>query len=213
MPARKYLKVSNSQPSTAATSTLARCVRTDIRCWGSNEYRQASPPDETLVSISGGTIHTCGLSQDGSAVCWGNDEAGQASPPSGETFVSITAGSFHTCGLRENGSHICWGAVELDAAASQSLPGEDERFVQISSGGLQTCGLREDGTHVCWQYKPAGEISESVGERGLIDRTISAITTGRRFTRLDVDGVPLCWLPPEDAVLVSISSGVFQPAD
>ena len=40
---------------------------------------QADPPQgESLVSISAGTHHTCGLKADGSAVCWGEGIGGRS---------------------------------------------------------------------------------------------------------------------------------------
>ena len=72
-------------------------------CWGSNEYKQATPPGGPFASINGGTVHTCGLRPNGSPVCWGNAAAGQASPPDGESFSAISTGSFHSCGLRHDG--------------------------------------------------------------------------------------------------------------
>ena len=61
-------------------------------------------PTEIFAAINSGELHTCGLREDGSTVCWGGDEYGQSSPPEGETFAVITGGRNHTCGLREDGS-------------------------------------------------------------------------------------------------------------
>ena len=51
-------------------------------CWGDNRYEQASPPKgERFVAVSGGSLHSCGIREDGTVVCWGYDNYGQVSPP------------------------------------------------------------------------------------------------------------------------------------
>ena len=39
-----------------------------------------SQPTEGFAAISSGTLHTCGLREDGSAWCWGDNSEGQSSP-------------------------------------------------------------------------------------------------------------------------------------
>ena len=50
-------------------------LKTDgsVVCWGSNDYRQAMPPDETFQQVSAGGVHTCGVKTNGQLVCWGNN--------------------------------------------------------------------------------------------------------------------------------------------
>ena len=89
-------------------------------CWGGDEVLSSVPEGDPFVALSGGWEHTCGLREDGTAVCWHffedrlhwSDE-----PPEGETFAALSSGHGHTCGLRENGSAVCWGSDE-DGQAS-----------------------------------------------------------------------------------------------
>ncbi len=118
-------------------------------CWGSDGYGQlgtggtpvnsASPAlmdtavvtgNPAFVTLTGGWLHTCGVTADGAAFCWGYDSTGQlgngsptsnmqspspldpSSLPSGHTFRSIDAGNGHVCGLGAGGLLHCWG---LDA--------------------------------------------------------------------------------------------------
>ncbi|MBA7701626.1 hypothetical protein ES703_110367 [subsurface metagenome] len=110
-----------------------------MMCWGRNGVGQigdgtsGSPENDThnpvfvnttesFVSITAGEGHTCGLLNNGSAMCWGSNYRGQIGNGSSggnilnpvfvnttESFVSITAGYAHTCGLLNNGSMMCWG--------------------------------------------------------------------------------------------------------
>ncbi len=121
------------------------------RCWGQNLAGQlgnggtASTSSPTpvvsselnfnLVSIAGGSVHSCASLADGTARCWGDNGSGQlgnasfapsttpvlvqATPLSvlgGGTFlrpfrniVNVTTGLRHSCALNSGGAVICWG--------------------------------------------------------------------------------------------------------
>ena len=152
-------------------------------------HDQTPPAGEKLTSISTGWVHSCGLRQDGTPICWGSNQHGKASPPESETFTSIDAGVSHSCGLRPDGTAVCWGA---DWYGQASLP-EDERFVAINAGEDYSCGLREDGLTVCW------------GTGGLTTCTPDAVGWFRCRTIASDEDVPQS--PPEGERFVSLSSG------
>ena len=109
-----------------------------VVCWGSNSSGQLGQPagpfighgypirasvPVTLVSLTAGGEHTCGLTATGAAYCWGSNSKGQlgngaiggtnsvAAPVTGGlTFVSLSAGGSHTCGVTPDGAIYCWGA-------------------------------------------------------------------------------------------------------
>ncbi len=104
-------------------------------CWGRNDDGQlgdgsespgASTPVEVaslvpFVQITVGVWHSCGLTAEGDAWCWGLNHSGQLGDGSissslapvkvvgGLTFASIEAGGFHTCGITRGGQGYCWG--------------------------------------------------------------------------------------------------------
>jgi alpha-tubulin suppressor-like RCC1 family protein len=119
----------------------------DIFCWGNNNHGQlgigsiggdshlpaqvstSQVSGETyFIQVSAGGSHTCAITSDGVAYCWGEDtfgrlgdggaETDQSEPVavnpatiSGETyFRSISAGQFHTCGITVAGKVYCWGS-------------------------------------------------------------------------------------------------------
>ena len=97
-------------------------------CWGNlgsasptvvTPRAYATAPDFTV--IASGAFHTCALTVDGTAYCWGDNSVGQlgdsttvnrANPTLVSTsikFKSISAGAGHTCGNAMDGSVACWG--------------------------------------------------------------------------------------------------------
>jgi alpha-tubulin suppressor-like RCC1 family protein len=149
-----------------ATGGSASCGLTTggaAYCWGSAFFGQLGngtsgngPPGNTAnlwfapVAVSGsytfsqisvGDQHTCGLTTDARAYCWGENVLGQIgtgstlpsvfstpAPVSALfTFTQISAGTGHTCGIATGGSLYCWGsnsAGELGdgTTTNRSLP-------------------------------------------------------------------------------------------
>jgi alpha-tubulin suppressor-like RCC1 family protein len=117
-------------------------------CWGSNSAGQLGPngpgsgvspcpagacsrvpitvPVPVEIAEDGLTLggqHTCILSTEGDAYCWGDDSAGQLGDGSpggfrstpqpaapGLRFSVLSAGDTHTCGVSLSGTLYCWGA-------------------------------------------------------------------------------------------------------
>ena len=81
----------------------------------------------TFLSIEAGNEHTCGITTDGTAYCWGanggedgrlgNDSTEDSLTPvavdttglSSSTFKSISAGLNSSCGITNDGTGYCWG--------------------------------------------------------------------------------------------------------
>ena len=105
-------------------------------CWGSNEdgslgdgtsTDQLTPKPLTtdrgnFTAVTAGVGHTCALTSDQQAYCWGLNNLGQVGNGTlgtvrtpivvigAHTFSAIGAGNGHTCGLGENAQVFCWGA-------------------------------------------------------------------------------------------------------
>jgi len=130
----QYVSVAASTDNTCAITVSATAF-----CWGNNGNGQVG--DGTTVTrlvptpVAGGlqfesittgrlgtpTGHTCGITLDGDAWCWGRNALGQlgdgtlvdrSTPglvPGGHRWQSLSAGTTHTCGVTTAGAVYCWG--------------------------------------------------------------------------------------------------------
>jgi alpha-tubulin suppressor-like RCC1 family protein len=114
-----------------------------LYCWGRNDRGQLGPVDGLpncgfvfmpcalvpappqvqvpFVQISAGGLHTCGLTAEGAAYCWGANRNGQLGNEGifdetvpqrvagGLRFVEIHAGQTHTCARTDDDEIYCWG--------------------------------------------------------------------------------------------------------
>ena len=188
-------------------------VDNKVKCWGSNEHGQANAPNGSFKSISAGGGyscgmtadfiifcdsfgHTCGITVDNKATCWGNNEHGQTDAPNG-AFKAISAGHSHTCGITADDKIKCWGNNEYGQATAPN-----GNFKTISAGGGNTCFITRDGTQCpavahtcaittdnqskCWGHDAAGQIAASDG--------VTAISAGRGHTcAIALSGRVKCW--------------------
>jgi alpha-tubulin suppressor-like RCC1 family protein len=91
-------------------------------CSGCFSYTEDEPPPTlNLAAIGVGNQHTCGLTREGAAYCWGSSNFGQlgngtmTSSPlpvpvlGGLSFTALGVNAEHNCGLTATGDAYCWG--------------------------------------------------------------------------------------------------------
>ncbi len=169
------------------TSGAAYCwgVNTSGQIGGGDLFGNGGNPvpvagDLTFSRLSAGGAHTCGVTVDGAAYCWGSEARGQlgtgmagpelmASPQlvvGGHTFTSILAGAEHTCGVVQGGAAYCWGAGTFGqlgngATGSEAAPmpvAGDLFLTEVIAGGLHTCGVTFDREVYCWGEGANGQL-------------------------------------------------------
>jgi len=161
----------------------------DVRC--SKTPRQVRNPDEEdgpvlLSAIGPSEEHTCGLLNDGKAICWGQHARwGNLSlmpsdasipVPGSLVFGALTSGLFHSCAIEKGANAVhCWGYdtygqlgnpaaasnVACDTAPCSLVPVPVQgaaKFVQVSAGGNTTCATTEAGDGFCWGSNEFGQL-------------------------------------------------------
>ena len=189
-------------------------------CWGNNEYGQlgngttnnSTTPvavtsgalaGKTVTNITGGGLHTCALTSDGTAACWGNNEYGQlgngttnnSTTPvavtsgaiAGKTVTNITARHVYTCAVTADGTAACWGyngdgrlgngttnnSTTPVAVTSGAIAGKT--VTNVTGGGNYTCAVLSDGTAACWGYNGNGQLGNGTTNNST---TPVAVTSG-----------------------------------
>jgi serine/threonine protein kinase/alpha-tubulin suppressor-like RCC1 family protein/uncharacterized protein YjdB len=239
-----------AQPGPAPEATAARLPRRALTagsshtcgitqggavvCWGGNAGGQLGDASvgataNTPVTVTGagafaslvaGGDHTCGLTQGGSAMCWGVNSKGQLgnghtsgspapSPVAGNhSFVMLTAGARHTCGLTGDGNAWCWGDNGAGQLGDGSTRGSNvpkavsggTKFSALAAGSDHTCGLATDGRVFCWGDGFSGQLGrgarESQSEPVAVEASVkfTGLASGGKHTcALAQGGRAWCW--------------------
>ncbi|CAH8360385.1 unnamed protein product [Eruca vesicaria subsp. sativa] len=125
-----------------------------VLCWGKDPVKsgqiQTGFGNQTMVSVSAGESHACGLNSTGGLICTGRNESGQLNAPSGQPYLfsDLSLGSNFTCAIRTtNGSVTCWGG----GAERFNNVTENISFESVTSGSGLICGLISGNLSVmCW---------------------------------------------------------------
>jgi len=177
----------------------------------------------TFVRISTGDYHTCALTAQGKAYCWGDNLLGQLGNNSlvdhssvpvpvagGLTFSAMQAGGYHTCALKGDGTAYCWGrdwdgelgtGVTIDSVPTPTLVNGGLTFRQISSGEFHSCGVTTTFAAYCWGDDEAAQLGNGIfGASSNIPVQVSGghqfvdVATGLLHTcALTSAGVAYCW--------------------
>ena len=150
--------------------------------------------DTTTAKITAvGTDHSCTLTNDGNAWCWGRNRFGQlgdnsvsakstrasyVNKPSLLSFTSIATSNSHTCARISDGSAWCWGdnnSGQLGDGTTTNSSGAVRVTTDISStlltnvstvsvGTNASCALKSDGTVWCWGDNGEGQLGDRTSD-------------------------------------------------
>jgi alpha-tubulin suppressor-like RCC1 family protein len=169
-------------------------------CWGSGVMGEtgtgalnegATTPasvatDLRFTKISAGFQHTCAITAQGEAFCWGANELGQlgiggptspmSSPvrvPGAANLVQISAGRHHTCGATADLGGLCWGANAHGELGMNATWGDAEyqpvsvntydvvNYTQIIAGNDFSCSVWDRGFILCWGRGDSGQLGNA----------------------------------------------------
>ena len=204
------------QAITAGTAHTCGLATTGAAwCWGANSSGQlgsgavsddsprpaAVTGELTFTGIWAGDMHTCGLTADGAAYCWGAGRSGQLGNGQladshrpvlvvgGHVFRTLGLGSGHSCGLSGDGITWCWGdnsSGQIGGLAGRSTSTPVAVVVrppvrQPEPGATVVTAVREAFTDGNYTAAPAWLADNEAGARiAVID---SALDVSRSVSR------------------------------
>lgn len=160
--------------------------------------------------VASGYHHTCGVTIEGRAYCWGWNPFGQlgdgttTSPHLAPATVStslhfreVSAGVHHTCGVTMDNRVYCWGSnVEgqlgdgTTSARLKPVPVASGLFFrQVRAGYHHTCALTTDKRAYCWGRNTSGELGTGRGGNALRP---TAVAGGLRFFQITAGNAHSC---------------------
>jgi alpha-tubulin suppressor-like RCC1 family protein len=173
------------------------------------------------VTVSAGVYHSCGITGDGSAFCWGLNPSGALGAAdsvrasvrpvrvlTNVSFTTVRVGGAISCGLTAAGRAYCWGAGYYGALGdgrdkSAALPvavAGDHVFSQITVGFEHACALTPAGEAFCWGDNLSGQLGDGTKNRRSVPTQVSAtvpfksVSAGNLQTcAIGVDDKAYCW--------------------
>jgi alpha-tubulin suppressor-like RCC1 family protein len=209
-----------AQLSSYGNHTCGITVDAKAYCWGNNNWGQLGAGSNasqsnvpvlvagnlSFAQVSAGADHSCGVTTDARAFCWGHNDwrqfasatPGLSTSPvqvaGGMTFTSITAGSGFTCAVATSAAGYCWGASGLGQLGDGSKISYGNTFSAtplavaststlrtIEAGLSYACALASNGQALCWGGN-GGRLGN--GPTGTDSSTPVAVSGGQTFTSL-----------------------------
>lgn len=218
-----------TQVSVGSKHSCARLSNGAVKCWGGNESGQlgdGSTVDSSsalgvlglpgaISRIAAGGTHSCALTSDGAAWCWGDDVFGQlgdgATNSSGQAPVlasglssgvsQIAAGQMHSCAIVINGLVKCWGyndygQVGDGSTTHRDVPASASGMVDathLSLSSWHSCALLENGQARCWGLN-SGTLGDGRFEQSTMPVAVLGNHTFQQLASSLSSGVTSCGL-------------------
>jgi len=136
-----------------------------------------------VVSVSAGDFHTCAITSDGEAKCWGYDFHGEIGDGTlvdapvpvqvvglESAVVAISPGGTFTYAVTTDGAVMFWGGDDMPSPDGRPynyhlepllIAGLDSGATAVSSGGLHACAIVSGGVK-CWGSGILGQLGYGV---------------------------------------------------
>jgi alpha-tubulin suppressor-like RCC1 family protein len=161
----------------------------------------------TFYQVSGGRVHTCGVTTENRLYCWGFGFLGNGSASNGRItapvavatglrFHQVSAAREHTCAVTTDFWAYCWGSnwggqlgdgTQTDRPTPVPVAG-GLRFRQIDAGDDHTCAVTYlENRAYCWGYHAEGGLGDGTF-LPTYRTTPTAVAGGLRFRQVSVGG-------------------------
>ncbi len=215
--------------SEVSTGIFHTCAVTSLNvayCWGVGEkgklgtnktdnstvpvavYVAGDLQNKGFKSVSAGGEHTCGITTDDLAYCWGGGAKGQlgnkaltdsAVPVAvdtsgvlaGKTIKSLSAGESFTCALASDDKVYCWGGADSGQLGNNSLVDSNtpvavdtagvlsgKTVKVLSVGGSFACVIASDDNAYCWGSNSEEQIGNNNAQTGPQNVPVAVDTSG-----------------------------------
>ena len=150
--------------------------------------------------VSAGVAHSCGVTTDNRAYCWGASLDGTNTSSNrpvavsgGLRFLVVETGASHTCGLTTVGRAYCWGlntfgqlgdGTNVPRNVPVAVRG-GHTFTRISASWEHTCAVEASGVAWCWGSNRFGQLGN--GDK-LTRWAPTKVLGGLLFARISAGG-------------------------
>jgi alpha-tubulin suppressor-like RCC1 family protein len=151
--------------------------------------------------VSAGWYHTCAVTTDNRAYCWGLNRDGELGdgttnnsltpvPVAGTVrFLQVSAGTFHACGVATDDRTYCWGfngdGQLGDGTTTNHLTpvagAGGRHFHEVRAGYRHTCGVTMAKRAYCWGSNSVGQLGDGTTTNRL---SPVAVTGGHHFRQV-----------------------------
>ena len=195
-------------------------VATDDRayCWGSNSRGQlgdgsmATQRERPVLvlgglrfrQVSAGSHHTCAVTTDYRAYCWGWNYKGALGDGTDRVlarrpvavagdwrFRDVSAGQFFTCAVARSDRAFCWGwnhigqvgdGTTIEQRHTPRRVAGGLSFRMVSAGTEHACGVTLADAAYCWGSNEYGSVGD--GTTTTVRRVPAAVAGGRSFSQV-----------------------------
>jgi alpha-tubulin suppressor-like RCC1 family protein len=163
----------------------------------------------SFSQISAGKWHTCGVTTDKRAYCWGDNLNGQlgdgtttdrARPTPVATslqFILVSAGGSYSCGITTENRAYCWGQNTSGQLGDGTITNRQRpvavdgprRYRQVRAGHFHTCAVNSFDAVFCWGQNSDGQLGDGTKTNR---RTPVKVLGGHSFRRVFTAGRHSC---------------------
>jgi alpha-tubulin suppressor-like RCC1 family protein len=175
--------------------------------------------------VSAGNVHTCGVTTENVAFCWGLNLFGELGDGTGADvrpvpvavvgglrFRQVSAGSDYSCGVTTDSLAYCWGINHSGQLGNGTISGPEtchgwpcsttpvavlggHRFRRVEAGSAHVCGITGANRAFCWGANDEGQLGDHTTTPRL---TPVAVGGGHLFRQVSAGGAHTCGLTPDN---------------